>query len=684
MDASPSFVTDESPALDVAIATSSPADTAEFDTDLDLDFDDDNFDDDAEASVETHSKNDSGIPTFAEMGLPAPIIKELASQGIHAPFPIQYTTIADALSGRDTLGRARTGSGKTLAFSLPLLTRLHESGHRPAKNAPRAVVLVPTRELANQVADVLAPLGRTVGLRTAVVYGGVGYGGQISALKNGVDIVVACPGRFVDLMESGHADLRDVEITVLDEADHMAELGFLEHVTQILNETPEDAQRLLFSATLDRGIDKVVRKYLHNPVTHEIEADDQDEIVMTHHFFEVSDSDRIPVITDLCAAPGKTLVFTRTKHGARKLTIALIKAGVPAVELHGDLSQAVRARNLAAYAAGKVDVLVATDIAARGIHVDDIALVIHADPPEEHKAFLHRSGRTARAGAEGTVVTMVTGNMKRHVKRLAKDAGIWPTTTRVTLGDDILTDVKPGERTSREMPNIEERRPQGKGGRNGGGQSRGNKRYGDRNDRGGRPSFRDRDDRAPREDRGDRPIFRDREDRAPREDRGDRDSRPSFRDRDDRAPRGDRDSRPSFRDRNDRAPRGDRDSRPSFRDRNDRGDRPSFRDRDDRAPRGDRDSRPSFRDRNDRAPRGDRDSRPSFRDRNDRAPRGERPAFNRDDRAPRGDRPDRGDRPAFSRDGRPGGPRSGAGRPASAGRYGKPGGTGGRKPARHR
>ena len=558
-------------------------------------------------------------PTFADLGLPTPLVDELTSQGLIEPFPIQQATIADALAGRDTLGRGRTGSGKTLAFTLPLLARLLES-NKPRENyAPRALILVPTRELANQVCDVLAPLARRLGMRSTTVYGGVGYPKQIEALRNGVDIVVACPGRFIDLMESGHVDLDAIEITILDEADHMAELGFLEHVTQILSKTPREGQRMLFSATLDRGIDKLVRKFLNNPVTHEVESTDENDAMMTHYFFNVSQANRFDVLQDLCAAPGRSLVFTRTKHGARKLTEALVKAGVPAVELHGDLSQNVRARNLAAFSGGKADTLVATDIAARGIHVDDIALVIHADPPEEHKAFLHRSGRTARAGAEGTVVTMVTENMRRHVKRLAKDAGIEPISVNVAKGDAILEEIAPGEREFKEMPSIEERRGGG-GGRNGGGgrdrdrsRSGGGRSYGGGGDRGrsgGGKSYgggggygggRDRrDDRGPRDDRprDDRP----REDRGPRDDRP-RDDRP----REDRAPRSD-------------APRGDRD----FRDRGPRSDSP-------RGPRSD-------------APRGDRDFR-------DRGPRSD---------SPRGPRPD-------SRGGRPGGPRgerSSSSRPA--------------------
>lgn len=572
-------------------------------------------------------------PSFADLGLPTPLVDELASQGITEPFPIQLATIKDALSGRDTLGRGRTGSGKTLAFSLPLVTRLMESNKRREPFAPRALILVPTRELANQVRDVIAPLAQAVGMRVATVYGGVGYGPQITSMRNGVDIVVACPGRFIDLMESGHVDLDAVEITVLDEADHMAELGFLEHVTQILTKTPREGQRLLFSATLDRGIDKVVKKFLQNPITHEVESTEENEAAMTHYFFQVTQNDRFNVISDLCSAPGRTLVFTRTKHGARKLTEALVKAGVPSVELHGDLSQNVRARNLAALSSGKVDTLVATDVAARGIHVDDIAIVIHADPPEEHKAFLHRSGRTARAGAEGTVITMVTENMRRHVKRLARDAGINPITKNVSAGDEILTEIAPGERELREMPNLEERRPQGgrNGGRNGarngggrpGGRQGGGRSYGSGRS-GGSRDFRDRDDRAPRGERV-------REDRAPRGDR-------------------DRDLR-EFASRSDRPERQERPDRP----RNFRDERGGFRDRDDRGTSRSRDERGGFRGRDDRAPRGggerSRDERGGFRSRDDRGS-----SRSRDERGGFRGREERGSRPG-PRDSRPGGPR---------------------------
>ena len=607
-------------------------------------------------------------PTFADLGLPVPVVAELARQGIDSPFPIQLATINDALAGRDTLGRGRTGSGKTLAFSLPAIARLARNNSAPRKFRPRALVLVPTRELANQVRDVMDPLAHTMDMSTAVVYGGVGYGKQIEAMRRGTDIVVACPGRFVDLMEGGNVSLEDIEIVILDEADHMAELGFLEHVTRILNEIPREAQHMLFSATLDRGIDKVVRKFLTDPVTHEVESDDEEEVAMTHHFFHVAKDDKFAVIADLCAAPGKALVFTRTKHGARKMTAALVKAGVPAVELHGDLSQLVRARNLAAYSNGKVDTLVATDIAARGIHVDDVALVIHADPPEEHKAFLHRSGRTARAGAEGTVITMVAENQRRHVKRLAQDAGIDPQNTKVALGHEMLEFVAPGERTQREMPTIEEPKKE-RAPRKGGPRQRnsGPRRNFDRDDR---PRSFDRDDRpARRFDRDDRPRSFDRDDRPARRD--DRDDRPRSFDRDDRPRSFDRDDRPA---RDGARPRKfERDDARGRRD-----DRPRSFDRDDRpARRFDRDDRPARRS-------FDRDDRPRSFDRDDRPRRdGDAPRGRRTDDRPRRSGPNMGEAqsPRGNRGpsaGRPGAPKRGGFKPGGA----KGAGKGPRKGAR--
>jgi len=500
----------------------------------------------------------SVVRTFADFSLPDELVVALAHQGITEPFPIQVATIEDALAGRDVLGRGRTGSGKTLAFVLPLLARLAASDSERRSGAPRAVILAPTRELANQIRDVVAPLAKELRLRYTTVYGGVAYNGQITALRNGVDIVVACPGRMIDLMESRHMSLDDVEITVLDEADHMAELGFLEHVREILSHTPENGQRLLFSATLDRGIDKLVRQFLHDPATHEVDEDEIPADAMTHHILHVNNNDRIPVITDLCAAPGRSMVFTRTKHGARRLAEQLVKSGVPAVELHGDLSQAKRARNLAAFSSGVADTLVATDIAARGIHVDNVALVIHADPPAEPKAFLHRSGRTARAGESGVVVTMMTDQQRRGVKRLARDAGIEATTTRVDAEHDLLTDIAPGERVFREMQNLDTIKPQrhngegrsggrGNGRRQGSGQRPGQRRTGlrrpsDRFDDSRDRSERNRDDRN-RDERSRDDSERPRRERSERSwgdrDRTERSDGRRFSDNRERGPRND-------------------------------------------------------------------------------------------------------------------------------------------------
>jgi superfamily II DNA/RNA helicase len=302
-------------------------------------------------------------------------------------------------------------------------------------------VLVPTRELANQVLAVIEPLANATGLTTATIYGGVGQKPQVNALRPGLDILVACPGRLEDLVQQGHCDLSGVEITVLDEADHMADLGFLPGVTRLLNRTPEVGQRMLFSATLDNGVDVLVKRYLHHPVTHSLDPAESSVIEMVHHVFAVSAADKPAVVHELAAGVERSLLFMRTKHTAKKLAKQLTQAGIPAVELHGNLSQAVRERNLASFAAGTTKVLVATDIAARGIHVDDIALVVHVDPPTEHKAFLHRSGRTARAGAAGTVVTLALPEQTRDVQQLTKRAGIQPISVTVRPGAAEITAV---------------------------------------------------------------------------------------------------------------------------------------------------------------------------------------------------------------------------------------------------
>jgi len=393
------------------------------------------------------SRPTAARPDFAALGVPAAVVTALQALGITEPFPIQSATLPDSLAGRDVLGRGRTGSGKTYAFVIPTLTRLAAIGGRPAARRPSALILAPTRELASQIEATAIPLARALGLRTATVFGGVSAGAQISALRSGVDLLIACPGRLEDLISGGHADLSQVEITVLDEADHMADLGFLPVVRRLLDRTPADGQRMLFSATLDAGVDTLVRRYLHSPVTHSVDSAESPVAAMTHHALQVEPADRVPVLVELTSAPGRTLVFTRTKHGAKKLTKQLIAAGVPAVELHGNLSQGARTRNLDAFATGTVRTLVATDIAARGIHVDDVNLVVHADPPVEHKAYLHRSGRTARAGAEGTVVTLMTPEQVSDVRALTKRAAIKPRVARLSPGDPLLAELAPGERT---------------------------------------------------------------------------------------------------------------------------------------------------------------------------------------------------------------------------------------------
>ncbi|MFZ0323641.1 MAG: DEAD/DEAH box helicase [Actinomycetes bacterium] len=388
----------------------------------------------------------SSTTTFTQLGVHDALTTLLSQRGIDEPFPIQLVTIPDAIAGRDVLGRGRTGSGKTLAFLLPLLTRLSTSGKHRQRSSPRALILAPTRELASQIEAEAAPLARALSMRTMTVFGGVGHKPQISRLDAGVDLLVATPGRLEDLMKGGHARLDAVEVTVLDEADHMADLGFLPAVKRILDKTPQDSQRLLFSATLDGDVNILVRRYMKQPVTHHVDPVESRTADVDHHVLHIASEDRLAVLVDLAAAPGRTVVFTRTKHGAKTLARKLTASGVPAVELHGNLAQNARARNLKAFTDGTAMTLVATDIAARGIHVDDVGLVIHADPPEEHKAFLHRSGRTARAGASGTVITIMTDAQVRDVRDLTRRAGIKPTTTRLRPGHPLLAELAPGER----------------------------------------------------------------------------------------------------------------------------------------------------------------------------------------------------------------------------------------------
>ena len=381
------------------------------------------------------------ITDFVALGVPAPLIAVLADRDVMTAFPIQSATLPDSFLGHDVLGRGKTGSGKTIAFALPIVARLAASGRRRESGRPRALILVPTRELANQVMTSLSPLAAAMSLRVATVYGGVGQGPQVSALRHGVDIVVACPGRLEDLIGQRHCRLDAVEITVLDEADHMADLGFLPGVKRILDATPAGGQRLLFSATLDKAIDGLVRQYLVNPIVHSVDPEVSSINTMTHHVLAVASGDKAAVVSALASGLDRSLLFMRTKHGAKKLAKQLCAAGIPAVELHGNLSQSARERNLADFTSGQVRVLVATDIAARGIHVDDIALVIHVDPPAEHKAFLHRSGRTARAGAEGVVATVMTPDQAGDVRSLARAAGISPTVTNVNPTHPLLAEL---------------------------------------------------------------------------------------------------------------------------------------------------------------------------------------------------------------------------------------------------
>ncbi|MEO6125320.1 MAG: DEAD/DEAH box helicase [Ilumatobacteraceae bacterium] len=385
------------------------------------------------ASAPVHQAAD-----FAELSVPAPIVAALARAGVTSPFPIQNATLPDSLAGRDVLGRGKTGSGKTIAFAIPTVARLAASGAKRETKSPRSLILVPTRELANQVAEALTPIAHAMSMKVAVVFGGVGQGPQVTALRMGIDILVACPGRLEDLIAQRHCKLDKVEVTVLDEADHMADLGFLPAVKRLLDATPQGGQRLLFSATLDNGIDVLVRRYLSNPVVHSVDPEVAPVSTMTHHVFAVTAADKATVVRELAQGMDRSLLFMRTKHGAKKLAKVLSAAGIPAVEMHGNLSQNARERNLESFTNGSTRVLVATDIAARGIHVDDIALVVHVDPPAEHKAYLHRSGRTARAGAEGIVVTLMTPDQVSDVKSLTRSAKIDPTISRVGPGHPMV------------------------------------------------------------------------------------------------------------------------------------------------------------------------------------------------------------------------------------------------------
>jgi superfamily II DNA/RNA helicase len=384
------------------------------------------------------------MTTFAALGTPKALADTLTAQGIETPFPIQVKTLPDTLAGRDVLGRGRTGSGKTIAFAIPLVARLaeREAAYFRKPGRPMGLVLAPTRELATQINATIEPLAKAAGLNTTVIYGGISQARQEKALRAGVDIVIACPGRLEDLIRQRILTLEAVEITVLDEADHMADLGFLPVVKKLMDMTPSQGQRLLFSATLDNGVDKIVQRYLSNPLTHSVDDPQAAVTTMEHHVLVVNDQTvKKQLIVELASGAGRRVLFMRTKHHARKLAKTLTDAGIPAVDLHGNLSQNARDRNLAEFSSGDVRVLVATDVAARGVHVDDVELVIHVDPPTEHKAYLHRSGRTARAGSDGTVVTLTLPEQQSDVKKLMKAAGVEVSFERVTPTSPIVAEL---------------------------------------------------------------------------------------------------------------------------------------------------------------------------------------------------------------------------------------------------
>ena len=489
------------------------------------------------SSMPDSNSSNSGQPaaepvTFEQLGVPEPLVRVLRKDGKTSAFPIQRDTLPDALAGRDILGRGRTGSGKTLAFSIPLVARLaadeggratHGRGGAAGSGSlprPRGLVLAPTRELANQIDEVLNPLAQAYGMRTCTVYGGVGQGRQVDALRRGAKIVVACPGRLEDLLRQHKLSLEDVEIAVLDEADEMADMGFLPAVERILAQVRPGGQRMLFSATLDHGVDAVVKRFLKDPKIHEVDSATQHVDLMTHHIFRTTQAAKHDLVRKLASGTGRRILFTRTKFQAKKLAKNLIDNGIPAAQLHGNLSQNQRDRNLGAFSRGDVKVLVATDVAARGVDISDVDLVVQVDPPADPKSFLHRSGRTARAGRPGDVVTLVLPDQWRDTRRMLRMAHIDAKPVQVTADSPEVTELvgpvaKPihGWSLQAEQPQVSGGRParSGRGGRSG---HRGRRRSDKRFDRGGqgRATGRDRDRRPSRSRRSDdRPRF-DRED----------------------------------------------------------------------------------------------------------------------------------------------------------------------------
>ncbi|MCW1095000.1 DEAD/DEAH box helicase [Streptomyces sp. RS2] len=625
-------------------------------------------------ATEATSATEAPEPTFADLGLPEGVVRKLAQNGVTTPFPIQAATIPDALAGKDILGRGRTGSGKTLSFGLPTLATL--AGGRTEKHKPRAVILTPTRELAMQVADALQPYGDVVGLRMKVVCGGTSMGNQIYALEKGVDILVATPGRLRDIINRGACSLENVEIAVLDEADQMSDLGFLPEVTELLDQVPAGGQRMLFSATMENEIKTLVDRYLKDPVSHEVDAAQGAVTTMSHHILVVKPKDKAPVTAAIASRKGRTIIFVRTQLGADRVAEQLRDAGAKADALHGGMTQGARTRTLADFKDGYVNVLVATDVAARGIHVDGIDLVLNVDPAGDHKDYLHRAGRTARAGRTGTVVSLSLPHQRRQIFRLMEDAGV--DATRHIIQGGAAFDPEVAEITgARSMTEV-----QAESAGNAAQQAerevgqltkeleRAQRRATELREEADRlvarvarergedpetvlaevaaatseaevslpeqPGARD----VEKAERGgnDRERSYERRDYR-RDDRGDRGGR-SFERRDDRGDRGGR----SFDRRDDRGDRGGR----SFERRDDRGDRGGFR-RDDRGDRGGR----SFERRDDRGDRG------GFRRDDRRDDRGGRSFDRRDDRGDRGGRSferrdDRGDRGGFRRDDRGG------------------------------
>ncbi|MBB5111065.1 superfamily II DNA/RNA helicase [Micromonospora echinospora] len=452
----------------------------------------------AESSTSPSVDLNSDAVDFASLGLPRQLVEVLARQGITAPFEIQRATLPDSLAGRDVLGRGQTGSGKTLAFGLPVIARLADR-NRARPLHPRALVMVPTRELAMQVNDALVPLGKSVGVFLKTAVGGVPYDRQIDALRRGVEIVVATPGRLGDLIERGVCRLDDVEITVLDEADQMADMGFLPEVTKLLAKTPADAQRLLFSATLDNDVDSLVKRFMTDPVTHSTAPATAAVSTMDHHMLLIPPHDKFAVAASIAAREGRTMLFARTQLGVDRLVEQLAAVGVRAGGLHGGKTQRMRTKTLAEFREGRTPVLVATDVAARGIHVDGVSLVLHVDPPKDPKDYLHRAGRTARAGESGAVATLVLPKQRRTTLAMMEKAGVEPAEARVRAGDETLAELT-GAREPSGVPVRDEPEPRRGGPR----------RFGDRDgrgfDRGGRGGFSDRGERrfGDRDGRGER------------------------------------------------------------------------------------------------------------------------------------------------------------------------------------